>query len=113
MIAETALAHAFVSSHSSNSTIQGPPVNDWSKVNKYPLSQISFYQRYFDIIKDMFYNQHYPVSMLQAYANVYMFGQLNTGVNMLIKQDGKFKKISYEIVQHLNGIKDLKITTCL
>lgn len=50
--------------------------------------------------------------MLQAYANVKMFGELNTGVKMFIKQDGKFKQLSYEIIIDSNGEKHTKIKIC-
>ena len=61
---------------------------------------------------DMFNNQHYPISMIQAHANVKMFEKLNTGIKMYIKQDGQFKQLSYETTIDTNGVEHTKIKIC-
>lgn len=54
MVTDTLLAHTFFNTYPKDSTIQGPPVNDWSKVNKNPLTKQYYYQEYFETIVEMY-----------------------------------------------------------
>ena len=112
MITDTALAHTFFNAHPKDSTVQGAPVNDWSNSTKNSATKQTLYQDYFKIMVGMFNNEHYPLSMIQTYANVRVFGELNTGVKVFIKQDGQFKQLSYETSIDATGIEHTKIKIC-
>jgi hypothetical protein len=111
-LTDAVLANSFLTAHPRDSTIEGPPNNNWSTTIINAASNTTFFDDYMEIMRDMYNNQHYPISKIQAYANVRMFEKLNTGVKMFLKENGVFKQLSYDITIDANGKEHIKIKIC-
>lgn len=111
MISDPTAAASFLTSYPADSTLMRP---DWdtTAINTATGSRIIDHYRL--MMAYLYHTEHYPVEMIQGYANTVMYTQiLNPGVRMYLKVNGQFKELNTEIIRDAAGTPiALKITIC-
>ena len=111
MVSDPTAVDTFLTHHPADSTLLGP---DWDTTAINPATGSRIRDHYFAMMSYLYQTQHYPIEMVQGYANTVMYTRiLNPGVRMYRRIDGQFKELNIQITTDASGTPTaLTITIC-
>jgi len=111
MISDPSVIDTFLTHHPADSTLMGA---DWDTTAINPTTGSRIIDHYTMMMAYLYQTQHYPLEMIQGYANTVMYTQILTpGVRMYRRVNGQFKELNVQITRDGTGTPTaLSITIC-